>query len=107
MDPNNGDHGADEPTWEIVRIKNKSEIMVPMCDKNLGPTWDIVAEQGRRMIKRGEDLLKVARKRSDEERCTKCFAFFRWKGLIYKNGAYTMDKRGYMVRNKRKNDTWQ
>ena len=105
MDPNNGDHGADEPTWEIVPIK--SEIMVPMCDKNLGPTWDIVAEQGRRMMKRGEGLLKVARKRSDEERCTKCFAFFRWKGLIYKNGAYTMDKRGYMVRNKRKNDTWQ
>ena len=104
MDPNNGDRGADEPTW-CRRDGRWIQIMVPMCDKNLGPTWDIVAEQGRRLMKRGEGLLKVARKRSDEERCMKCFAFFRWKGLIYKNGAYTMDKLGRMVRNKRNDDT--
>ena len=102
MDPNNGDHGADEPTWEIVPIK--SEIMVPMCDKNLGPTWDIVMEQGRRMIKRGEGLIKVAWKQSASERYMKCSAFFCWKGLL---GGYHMEKGGRMVRNKRKNDTWQ
>ena len=93
MDPNVGD----------------SETMVPMRDKNMGPTWKIWAEQGRRMLKLGEGLLKVAMRQSAAERWYKTAAFFAWKGIAC--GGYHMEKCGSMVRirtyKKRKSNTGQ
>ena len=85
-----------------------SETMVPMWEKNLGPTWEIVAEQGRRMLKLGEGLLKVAMRQSAAERWYKTAAFFAWKGIAC-GGYHIVGKlgEGRLVRKKRKSDTWQ
>ena len=59
----------------------------PMSE-DMGPLWEDVAESGRRLQQKGQELVKVASRQAALERTIKSGAFFAWKCIAWGEGAW-------------------